>query len=99
MLQALHCCIAGVTAITSSPTGECCIALRQLLAEKSLTFTVVDILNNSTVLAVDVHLSIPGRAKAFLPRKMQCIALFPNKGIFNSLLVAQLIVWHKGQLF
>ncbi|MCI4384336.1 hypothetical protein PGIGA_G00037500 [Pangasianodon gigas] len=58
---ALQCCIAGVTAITSSWTGECCIALRQLVAGKSLTFTVVDVLNSSTVLAVDASLSTLGK--------------------------------------
>ncbi|XP_060794982.1 tudor domain-containing protein 1 [Neoarius graeffei] len=58
---ALRCCIAGVTAITSSWTGECCIALRQQVAGKILTFTVVDVLNSSTVLAVDAPLSTPGK--------------------------------------
>ncbi|XP_017338221.2 tudor domain-containing protein 1 [Ictalurus punctatus] len=58
---ALQCCIAGVTAITSSWTGQCCIALRQLVAGKSLTFTVVDVLNSSTVFAVDAPLSTLGK--------------------------------------
>ncbi|XP_058262771.1 tudor domain-containing protein 1 isoform X2 [Hemibagrus wyckioides] len=57
---ALQCCIAGVTAIMSSWTGECCIALRQLVAGKSLTFTVVDVLYSS-VLAVDASLSTLGK--------------------------------------
>ncbi|KAK3559458.1 hypothetical protein QTP86_013631 [Hemibagrus guttatus] len=57
---ALQCCIAGVTAITGNWTGECCIALRQLVAGKSLTFSVVDVLYSS-VLAVDASLSTLGK--------------------------------------
>lgn len=72
MLQALQCCIAGVTAITSSWTGECCIALRQLVSGKSLTFTVVDVLYSS-VLAVDASLSALGRTKTF------CVSKWPKK--------------------
>ncbi|GAA6110294.1 tudor domain-containing protein 1 isoform X1 [Tachysurus ichikawai] len=64
---AIQCCIAGVTAITSSWTAECCIALRQLVAGKSLTFTVVDVLNTSSVFAVDAPLSVLGKnMSAFL---------------------------------
>ncbi|XP_026996164.2 tudor domain-containing protein 1 isoform X4 [Tachysurus fulvidraco] len=58
---ALQCCVAGVTAITSSWTAECCIALRQLVAGKSLTFTVVDVLSTSSVFAVDAPLSLLGK--------------------------------------
>ncbi|KAM9462864.1 tudor domain-containing protein 1 [Clarias gariepinus] len=58
---ALQCCIAGVSPVTSSWTGECCIALRQLVAGKSLTFTVVDFLCCNAVLAVDAPLSTHGK--------------------------------------
>ncbi|KAI5623300.1 tudor domain-containing protein 1, partial [Silurus asotus] len=58
---ALQCCIAGVTALSSSWTGECCIALRQLVAGKILTFTVMDVLKDSTVFAVDAPLSTLGK--------------------------------------
>ncbi|KAF5896519.1 tudor domain-containing protein 1 isoform X1 [Clarias magur] len=58
---ALQCCIAGVSPVTSSWSGECCIALRQLVAGKSLTFTVVDFLCCNTVLAVDAPLSTHGK--------------------------------------
>lgn len=73
ILQALQCCVAGVTAITSSWTGECCIALRQLVAGKTLTFTVVDVLNNNSVFAVDAPLSTLGRAALLMKMKYSAI--------------------------
>lgn len=76
IVQALQCCIAGVTAITSSWTGECCIALRQLVAGKNLTFTVVDVLNSSTVFAVDAPLSTLGIAVYHVENGIYC-NMFP----------------------
>ncbi|TSK14749.1 Tudor domain-containing protein 1 [Bagarius yarrelli] len=58
---AMQCFIAGVTAVTGSWTGECCMLLRQLVAGKSLNFTVVNVLNSSTVFAVDAPLSTFGK--------------------------------------
>ncbi|XP_066520883.1 tudor domain-containing protein 1 [Hoplias malabaricus] len=58
---ALHCCVAGVKAVASSWTGECSIAVRQLVAAKNLTFTVMDIMNSGTLLAVDAPLSTLGK--------------------------------------
>uniref|UniRef100_A0A8B9KBJ0 Tudor domain containing 1 n=1 Tax=Astyanax mexicanus TaxID=7994 RepID=A0A8B9KBJ0_ASTMX len=64
---ALQCCVAGVTALTDSWTGECNIAVRQLVAGKTLTFTVMEIMNDGTLLAVDVSLSMLGKnLSAFL---------------------------------
>ncbi|XP_067286444.1 tudor domain-containing protein 1 [Pseudorasbora parva] len=58
---ALQCCIAGVKPVTGSWTGECSIAVRQLIAGKSLTFTVLDIMNDGALLSVDVPLSTLGK--------------------------------------
>ncbi|XP_051530628.1 tudor domain-containing protein 1-like [Myxocyprinus asiaticus] len=58
---ALQCCVAGVTHLTGSWTSECTIAVKQLLAGKSLTFTVVDITNDGALLAVDAPLSMLGK--------------------------------------
>uniref|UniRef100_A0A8C0XYI9 Tudor domain containing 1 n=1 Tax=Cyprinus carpio carpio TaxID=630221 RepID=A0A8C0XYI9_CYPCA len=58
---ALQCCVAGVKPLTGSWTGECTIAVRQLIAGKSLTFTVLDIMNDGALLAVDVPLSTLGK--------------------------------------
>ncbi|XP_062859119.1 tudor domain-containing protein 1 isoform X2 [Trichomycterus rosablanca] len=63
---ALQCSVAGVTAVTSSWTGECCIAVRQLVAGKNLTFTVLDFLNDDTVLAVDAPLTLGKNLSTFL---------------------------------
>ncbi|XP_052467605.1 tudor domain-containing protein 1 isoform X3 [Carassius gibelio] len=60
-LNALQCCVAGVKPLTGSWTGECTIAVRQLIAGKSLTFTVLDIMNDGALLAVDVPLSTLGK--------------------------------------
>uniref|UniRef100_A0A673N8Y7 Tudor domain-containing protein 1 n=1 Tax=Sinocyclocheilus rhinocerous TaxID=307959 RepID=A0A673N8Y7_9TELE len=58
---ALQCCVAGVKPLTGSWTGECTIAIRQLIAGKILTFTVLDIVNGGALLAVDVPLSTLGK--------------------------------------
>ncbi|KTG04554.1 hypothetical protein cypCar_00000690 [Cyprinus carpio] len=58
---ALQCCVAGVKPLTGSWTGECTIAVRQLIAGKILTFTVLDIMNDGALLSVDVPLSTLGK--------------------------------------
>uniref|UniRef100_A0A672KST2 Tudor domain-containing protein 1 n=1 Tax=Sinocyclocheilus grahami TaxID=75366 RepID=A0A672KST2_SINGR len=58
---ALQCCVAGIKPLTGSWTGECTISVRQLIAGKSLTFTVLDIMNDGALLAVDVPLSTLGK--------------------------------------
>ncbi|XP_017551496.1 tudor domain-containing protein 1 isoform X1 [Pygocentrus nattereri] len=58
---ALQCCVAGVMAVTGSWTGECCVAVRQLVAAKNLTFTVIDIMHSGSLFAVDAPLSTLGK--------------------------------------
>ncbi|XP_051769791.1 tudor domain-containing protein 1 isoform X3 [Ctenopharyngodon idella] len=58
---ALQCCVAGIKPVTGSWTGECTIAVRQLITGKSLTFTVLDIMNDGALLAVDFPLSTLGK--------------------------------------
>lgn len=53
--------MAGVTPLTGTWKGECTIAVRQMFAGKSLTWTVVDVMNDGTLFAVDVPLSTIGR--------------------------------------
>lgn len=53
--------MAGVTPLTGTWTGECTIAFRQMFAGKSLTLTVVDIMDDGTSFAVDVPLSTLGK--------------------------------------
>ncbi|XP_041714209.2 tudor domain-containing protein 1 isoform X2 [Coregonus clupeaformis] len=54
---AMECSVAGITPVTDSWMGECCIAVRQLVAGKSLTLTVVDIQENNRTYAVDILLT------------------------------------------
>ena len=56
-LQALECSVAGITPVTDSWMGVCCIAVRQLVAGKSLTLTVVDTPENDRTYAVDILLT------------------------------------------
>ncbi len=70
----MQCCVAGVKPLTGSWTGECTIAVRQLIAGKILTFTVLDIVNDGALLAVDVPISTHGRA--FMVHCGGCIESF-----------------------
>uniref|UniRef100_A0A8C7P6P5 Tudor domain-containing protein 1 n=1 Tax=Oncorhynchus mykiss TaxID=8022 RepID=A0A8C7P6P5_ONCMY len=58
---ALECSVAGVTPVTDSWMGVCCIAVRQLVAGKSLTLTVVDTPENDRTYAVDILLTPIGK--------------------------------------
>ncbi|CAB1337782.1 unnamed protein product [Coregonus sp. 'balchen'] len=59
--QAMECSVAGITPVTDSWMGECCIAVRQLVAGKSLTLTVVDTQENNRTYAVDILLTPIGK--------------------------------------
>ncbi|XP_055032396.2 tudor domain-containing protein 1 [Misgurnus anguillicaudatus] len=90
---ALQCCVAGVTPLTGSWTGECTIAVRQLFAGKSLTLTVLDIMNNGNLFAVDIPLSTLGKyLSSFLIEKGYAVKDVPDKPQheqdINSLLTA-----------
>lgn len=90
---ALQCCVAGVTPLTGTWTGECTIAVRQLFAGKSFTWTVVDIMNNGTLFAVDVPLSTLGKyLSTFLIDQGYAVKVVPDKPQseqdINSLLTA-----------
>ncbi|XP_070304236.1 tudor domain-containing protein 1 isoform X4 [Salvelinus sp. IW2-2015] len=54
---ALECSVAGITPVTDSWMGVCCMAVRQLVAGKSLTLTVVDTQENDRTYAVDILLT------------------------------------------
>ncbi|XP_055786772.1 tudor domain-containing protein 1 isoform X3 [Salvelinus fontinalis] len=54
---ALECSVAGITPVTDSWMGVCCMAVRQLVAGKSLTLTVVDTQENDRTYAVDILLN------------------------------------------
>uniref|UniRef100_A0A8C8JB78 Tudor domain-containing protein n=1 Tax=Oncorhynchus tshawytscha TaxID=74940 RepID=A0A8C8JB78_ONCTS len=58
---ALECSVAGITPVTDSWMGVCCMAVRQLVAGKSLTLTVVDTQENDRTYAVDILLTPIGK--------------------------------------
>ncbi|KAL0984548.1 hypothetical protein UPYG_G00143080 [Umbra pygmaea] len=58
---ALECNVVGTKPVTDSWTGECCIAVKQLVAGKSLTLTVVDTKENGRTYAVDILLTSIGK--------------------------------------
>lgn len=57
--------------------------MRQLVAEKNLTFIVMDTLNNGTLIAVDFTLPTLGRA-LFEIVKLLCVYIGPFRGLFCS---------------
>ncbi|XP_056626463.1 tudor domain-containing protein 1 isoform X2 [Triplophysa dalaica] len=90
---ALECCVAGVTPLTGTWKGECTIAVRQMFAGKSLTWTVVDVMNDGTLFAVDVPLSTIGKyLSTFLIDQGYAVKVVPDKPQseqdINSLLTA-----------
>jgi len=59
-LQALECRIAGVAPVSGKWSDECCIAVRLLLAGKTVTVKLVETQEISRVHAVDILLSAGG---------------------------------------
>uniref|UniRef100_A0A7N8XPG8 Tudor domain containing 1 n=1 Tax=Mastacembelus armatus TaxID=205130 RepID=A0A7N8XPG8_9TELE len=61
------CCrIAGVVPVAGKWSGECCIAVRQLLAHKTMTVRVVESVGNGHLHVVDILLSIGKHLSTFL---------------------------------
>ena len=57
LCQAVECRVAGIEPVTDSWTEEWSIAVKQLVAGKSLTVTVVDVQESGRLHSVDVLLS------------------------------------------
>lgn len=54
----MECCIAGVFPVAGNWSEECCIAVRQLLAGKTLRVNLVETLEHSCIHAVDILFSM-----------------------------------------
>lgn len=54
----MECCIAGVVPVAGNWSGECCIAVRQLLAGKTVTVKLVDMLEHGRIHTVDILLAM-----------------------------------------
>uniref|UniRef100_A0A7N8WS55 Tudor domain containing 1 n=1 Tax=Mastacembelus armatus TaxID=205130 RepID=A0A7N8WS55_9TELE len=63
---AMECRIAGVVPVAGKWSGECCIAVRQLLAHKTMTVRVVESVGNGHLHVVDILLSIGKHLSTFL---------------------------------
>ncbi|XP_070783515.1 tudor domain-containing protein 1 [Enoplosus armatus] len=63
---AMECCIAGVVPMAFNWSGESCIAVRQLLAVKTVTVRLVDTLEDGRIHAVDILLSMGKQLSTFL---------------------------------
>ncbi|XP_030611149.1 tudor domain-containing protein 1 [Archocentrus centrarchus] len=62
---AMECCIIGVVPVVGNWSGECCIAVRQLLAGKIVTVRLVETVDGR-IHAVDILLSMGKELSAFL---------------------------------
>ncbi|CAL8301439.1 unnamed protein product [Lota lota] len=58
---ATECCVAGVMPVIGIWTGECCAAVKQLLAEKIVNLSVVGVMQSGRVHAVDFVVSSVGK--------------------------------------
>lgn len=56
----MECSIARVVPVGGSWSAECCIAVRQLLADRIITVHLVETLENGRIHAVDLKLSMGG---------------------------------------
>uniref|UniRef100_A0A3Q3KD09 Tudor domain-containing protein 1 n=2 Tax=Monopterus albus TaxID=43700 RepID=A0A3Q3KD09_MONAL len=63
---AVECCIAGVVPVAGKWSGKCCIAVRQLLAGKTVTVRLVEMAENGRVHAVDILLSMGNQLSTLL---------------------------------
>ncbi|KAM8730279.1 tudor domain-containing protein 1 isoform 2-T2 [Acanthopagrus schlegelii] len=63
---AMECRIAGVVPVAGNWSGECCIAVRQLLAGKTVTVKLVDMLKHGRIHTVDILLAMGKQLSTFL---------------------------------
>ncbi|XP_070847181.1 tudor domain-containing protein 1 [Chaetodon trifascialis] len=63
---AMECRIAGVVPVAGNWSGECCIAVRQMLAGKSVTIKLVETPEYGRIHVVDILLSMGKQLSAFL---------------------------------
>ncbi|XP_035001876.2 tudor domain-containing protein 1 isoform X2 [Hippoglossus stenolepis] len=63
---AMECRIAGVLPLAKNWSSECCVAVRQLLAGKTVTVKLVETVENSCIHVVDILLSMGNTLRMFL---------------------------------
>ncbi|XP_042253348.1 tudor domain-containing protein 1 isoform X1 [Thunnus maccoyii] len=91
---AIECCIAGVVPVTGNWSGECCIAVRQLLTGKAVTATVVETLENGRIHVVDILLSMGKQLSTFLLEQgyaaEETVSVTPTEQEINAMVSASL---------
>ncbi|XP_047464892.1 tudor domain-containing protein 1 isoform X2 [Mugil cephalus] len=91
---AMECRIAGVVPVVDSWSGECCIALRQLLAGKIVTVKLLETVEDGRVHLVDILLSMGKHLSTFLIEQhyamKETVNLIPTRQDIKALVSASL---------
>ncbi|KAF7655254.1 hypothetical protein LDENG_00058860 [Lucifuga dentata] len=92
---AMECRVAGVVPTTDSWSGECCIAVRQVVAGKTVTVRLVDTLGSGRIHAADIQLSMGKQLSTFLTEhgygvKEEVNLLAPTEQDINAMVSASL---------
>ncbi|XP_045924899.1 tudor domain-containing protein 1 isoform X3 [Micropterus dolomieu] len=91
---AMECCIAGVVPVVDKWSGECCIAVKQLLAGKTVTVKLVDTLEDGRVHTVDILLSNGKQLSTFLFEhgyaEEEMVNVIPTEQEINAMVSASL---------
>ncbi|XP_034050539.1 tudor domain-containing protein 1 [Thalassophryne amazonica] len=96
---AMECHIAGVVPVNSSWSGECCLAVRQMLAGKTVTVKLIETLESGHVHAVDIMLSLGNRLSTFLIEHgyamKEMAAVTPSEQEISGMLCASLEIFKR----
>ncbi|XP_044033632.1 tudor domain-containing protein 1 isoform X2 [Siniperca chuatsi] len=91
---AMECCIAGVVPVAGNWSGECCIAVRQLLAGKTVTVRLEETLEYGRIHAVDILLSMGKQVSTFLLEhgyaEQEAVNVTPTEQEINAMVSASL---------
>ncbi|XP_070708417.1 tudor domain-containing protein 1 [Pempheris klunzingeri] len=89
---AMECCIAGVVPVTDVWSDRCCLAVRQLLAGKTVTVTLVETLEGGRIHTVDILLSMGKQLSTFLVEQgyavNETISVTPTEQEINAMVSA-----------
>ncbi|KAM7370781.1 hypothetical protein PAMP_010302 [Pampus punctatissimus] len=91
---AMECRIAGAVPVTGNWSDESCIAVKQLLASKTVTVRVVETLENGRLFSVDILLSMGKRLSTFLIEHgyaaEETVSVIPTEQEINAMVSASL---------
>ncbi|XP_039990647.1 tudor domain-containing protein 1 isoform X2 [Xiphias gladius] len=91
---AMECRIAGVVPLAGNWSGECCIAVRQLLAGRTVPVRLVETQQNGRIHAVDILLSMGKHLSMFLLEHgyaaKETVNVIPTQQEINAMMSASL---------